>query len=63
MKNLPKNNLVSIYLIAVFLLILSLFVPQLAGLSGVWWSYCGAQILSGAAAALLLLLERLRRQR
>jgi Na+-driven multidrug efflux pump len=52
-----------VYAEPVFLLILSLFVPQLAGLSGVWWSYCGAQILSGAAAALLLLLERLRRQR
>lgn len=59
-ENLKSYLLV--YAEPVFLLILALFVPKLAGLNGVWWSYCGAQILSGIAAALLILLDQRRRR-
>ncbi len=47
-----------VYAEPVFLLILALFLPRLAGLSGVWWSYCGAQVFSGAVSVLLVILER-----
>ncbi len=50
-----------VYAEPILLLILSLFVPARMGLDGVWWSYCAAQVLSGAAAAVMVLIERRRR--
>ena len=47
MKNLPKNNLVSIYLIAVFLLILSTLLGVLLGATGLTFSDMLGAIVRG----------------
>lgn len=51
-----------VYAEPIFLFALSLFVPGMLGINGVWWSYFGAQVLSGVAAAVLAYFSRMNRK-